>query len=109
MNRCVGSGFAALALAVGGLPAMVHAQGAKESSPEAARFFETKVRPVLAENCYKCHGHEKQKGHLRVDSRNSLLEGGELGPALVPGDPEKSLVIKAIRQSDPDFKMPPTG
>src|SRR5580765_944486 len=109
MNRRSATGITAFALAIVGLPAAVHAQGAKESSPEAIRFFETKVRPVLAENCFKCHGPEKQKGHLRLDGRAAILEGGELGPAIVAGDPEKSLVIKAIRQTDPDFKMPPSG
>ncbi len=88
---------------------LAYAQEGKTPSPEAARFFETKVRPILAEHCFRCHGPEKQKGHLRVDSRGSLLQGGELGAAIVPGDAEKSLLIKAIRQTDPEFKMPPSG
>src|SRR6476659_5654430 len=72
---------------------------------EALRLFETKVRPLLAEQCYRCHGPEKQKGHLRVDGRSHLLTGGELGPALVPGEPDKSLLLKAIRPDDPELKM----
>jgi len=72
-------------------------------------FFEKRVRPVLADHCYECHGEraEKPKGGLLVDSRESLLQGGDLGPAVVPGDPEKSLLVRAIRHTDPDLVMPP--
>ena len=62
---------------------------------------------MLAENCYRCHGDKKQKGNLRVDSRSAILAGGELGPAIEPGSPEKSLLVKAIGHGDPDLKMPP--
>ena len=74
-------------------------------------FFESKVRPVLANNCYKCHSTkaEKVKGGLLLDSREGLLKGGDTGPAIVPGDPEKSLLLKAVRQTDPDLAMPPKG
>jgi cytochrome c553 len=71
-------------------------------------FFEAKVRPVLAEHCFRCHGAEKQKGGLRLDSRSAVLKGGESGPALVPGDPEKSLLLQAVNQQG-DLKMPPKG
>ncbi len=81
--------------------------GEKAPSAEALRFFENKVRPILAENCQNCHGEKKQRGSLRVDSRFALLEGGEVGPAIVVGDPEKSLLIKAVRHTDRDLKMPP--
>jgi mono/diheme cytochrome c family protein len=77
-------------------------------SPEAARFFETRVRPVLADNCFKCHGDKKQRGELRLDSLAAMLAGGDQGPAIVRGDPEKSLLVKAIRHTDADLKMPPT-
>src|SRR5262249_38835923 len=74
-------------------------------------FFETRVRPILAENCYKCHSRQadRVKGGLFLDSRDGVLKGGESGPALIPGDPEKSLLIKAVRYSDPDLQMPPKG
>ena len=74
-------------------------------------FFESKVRPVLANNCYKCHStkSEKVKGGLLLDSRAGLLKGGETGPAIVLGSPEKSLLIKAISYADPDLQMPPKG
>src|SRR5438552_10174660 len=67
--------------------------------PEQLDFFERKIRPILVENCYKCHSQdsEKIKGGLLVDTHDGLLKGGETGPALVPGDPEKSLLIKAVR------------
>ena len=61
-------------------------------------FFETSVRPVLAANCYDCHADERMGG-LRLDSREGLLKGGNPGPAIVPGDPEKSLLIQAVRQT----------
>ena len=64
---------------------------------------------MLADTCYKCHGAEKTSGGLRIDSRESLLRGGETGPAIVPGDPDKSLLVRAIRHTDPDIQMPPKG
>ena len=61
-------------------------------------FFETKIRPVLAANCYDCHT-EMRNGGLRLDSREAMLKGGRTGPAIVPGDPDKSLLIQAVRQT----------
>src|SRR5262245_50050413 len=80
------------------------APGEKESMD----FFEMKIRPVLVEHCYKCHSVEskKRKGELWLDSRAGLLEGGKSGPVLVPGDPEKSRLIEAIRYRNPDLQMP---
>ncbi|MFN7921232.1 MAG: PSD1 and planctomycete cytochrome C domain-containing protein [Bryobacteraceae bacterium] len=71
-------------------------------------FFELKVRPVLAKNCFGCHAASKMGG-LELTSRESMLKGGKRGPALMPGDPAQSLVVKAIHQSDPTLKMPPSG
>ncbi|MEO7300782.1 MAG: c-type cytochrome domain-containing protein, partial [Verrucomicrobiota bacterium] len=78
-------------------------------TPDQTAFFESKIRPILVDNCYKCHSHdsEKLKGGLSVEYRESLLKGGETGAAIVPGDPEKSLLIKAVRYTDPDLQMPP--
>src|SRR6266566_499090 len=70
-------------------------------------FFESNIRPLLVENCYQCHGEKKQKGELRLDSRSALMRGGELGIVIVPGKPDESLLIKAIRYLDPDLSMPP--
>src|SRR5947207_2567712 len=66
--------------------------------PQSPEFFEAAVRPVLAANCYDCHAEERMGG-LRLDSRDALLKGGKSGPAIVPGDPEKSLLIQAVRQT----------
>ncbi len=74
-------------------------------TPEEAEFFEKKVRPVLAEQCYKCHGPERQKAALRVDSRAAILKGTEDGPVIVEGKPEQSAFIKSIRHEG-DSKMP---
>jgi hypothetical protein len=73
------------------------------------QFFETKIRPVLTEQCYKCHSHQadRVKGKLMLDSRDGLLLGGSTGPAVVPGKPDDSLLIQAIRWTDADLKMPP--
>jgi hypothetical protein len=70
-------------------------------------FFETKIRPVLVEHCYQCHAVDSKKlrGGLLVDSRQGLLDGGESGPAVVPGDPGKSLLISALKHDA--FEMPP--
>jgi hypothetical protein len=72
-------------------------------------FFETKIRPVLVEHCYECHAADSRKlrGGLLVDSRQGLLEGGESGPAVVPGDLEESLLISALKHDG--FEMPPQG
>src|ERR1043165_9049335 len=81
---------------------------AAEPIAEQIEFFESKVRPIFAEHCYTCHSEkaEKLKGGLRLDSPEALLKGGDSGPAMVPGDVEGSLVIKAVRYTDPDLKMP---
>lgn len=72
-------------------------------------FFEKQIRPLLADRCYKCHSEqsEKLKGALKVDSREGLLRGGETRTALVPGHPEKSLLIEAVNYTNPDLQMPP--
>lgn len=74
---------------------------------EALKFFENEVRPVLANRCYECHGEKKQKGGLRMDNIAHIKAGGDTGPALVPGKPDESALIEAIRYKDPDFEMPP--
>jgi hypothetical protein len=77
-------------------------------TPQSADFFEASVRPVLAANCYDCHT-DGQMGGLRLDSRVGLLKGGRSGPALVPGDPDKSLLIQAVRHTSEKLKMPKGG
>lgn len=73
--------------------------------PEQVEFFEKKVRPVLAAACYKCHGPEKQKAGLRLDSRAAMLKGGDSGPTAVPGKPEESDLIKSVKHED-GMEMP---
>ena len=87
------------------LPAMAMADDATDV--EQLKFFESQVRPLLASKCVSCHGAEKQKGELRLDSRAAVLKGGESGPAVVPGRPEESLLIEAINYDS--FEMPPAG
>ena len=71
-------------------------------------LFTTRVWPLLERSCIKCHGPEKQKGELRLDSRGAALKGGETGPALVPGKPGESLMFRLVRHPDPDRdRMPP--
>jgi hypothetical protein len=77
------------------------------SIDDAETFFELKVRPVLIEHCFKCHGGAKTSHGLRVDSRDALLKGGKSGPAVIPGQPDKSLLIQAVRHATGDVKMPP--
>jgi cytochrome c553 len=89
------------------LPAVVFAQ---QADTDGIRYFESNVRPILIENCYRCHSAEsgKSKGGLRVDSREALLRGGDRGPAVVPGSPDESLLYRAVMYDDPDLEMPPT-
>ena len=79
---------------------------ADEPTAEQIRFFEKSVRPVLVDRCLKCHGPEKQWGNLRVDSREALLTGGDRGAAIVPGSPDESLLMRAVRRIDEDIAMP---
>ena len=74
---------------------------------EREDFFEAKIRPILAGTCFRCHGDAKTGGELRVDARESLLKGGDSGPAIVPGNPDESLLIRAIQRQDGVSAMPP--
>src|SRR6185295_8204775 len=85
-----------------GCGGVLSAQGIPATAPD---FFELKVRPLLAASCYSCHTNSALGG-LRLDSREALLKGGGRGPAIVPGDPEKSILIQAVRQTDEKLKMP---
>ena len=75
-------------------------------TPADLAFFETSVRPLLVENCYACHGDEKQKGGLRLDSREAILTGGESGAAIVAGNSVDSLLLQAVRYES--LEMPPS-
>jgi cytochrome c553 len=84
------------------------ASGVRAASEEVA-FFEKKIRPVLATHCYECHSTQatKVQGKLRVDTAEGLRQGGESGPAVVPGDPDRSLLVQALRYEH--LEMPPKG
>src|SRR5437764_14520983 len=84
-----------------------------KGDPDGIDFFEKKIRPVLVEHCYACHSAEaeakkKLRGGLRLDTREAVLTGGDTGPALVPGNPADSLLLKSL-QYDGEVKMPPKG
>src|ERR1043165_3231230 len=77
-------------------------------SAEQLDFFEKQIRPLLADRCYECHSAEKKtKGGLALDTAEATRKGGDTGPALVAGDPEKSLLIEAVRYKNHDLQMPP--
>jgi Protein of unknown function (DUF1549)/Protein of unknown function (DUF1553)/Planctomycete cytochrome C len=82
---------------------------ADKPTQEQLAFFEKKIRPVLADNCYKCHSPEAEKvrGELLLDTRDGIRKGGTTGAAIVPGNPDRSLLIKALRHKDKDTAMPP--
>ncbi len=89
------------------LPAVALLPALAATPEEGVAFFENRVRPLLAEHCFECHGAKKAKGNLRLDSRDGWAKGGDSGPALLPGKPDDSLLIKGVRHWDKDFKMPP--
>ena len=80
-------------------------------SPDGLEYFEKSVRPLLAARCYDCHSSraKKLRGGLRLDFRGGWSKGGDSGPALVPGKPDESLLVKAVRYGDKDLRMPPKG
>lgn len=89
------------------LPAVLGASPVFAQPPEQIEFFEKRIRPVLAQDCYDCHSSRgAAEGDLLLDSREGLLKGGSLGPAIVPGKPDQSLLIRAIRHDDEDLQMP---
>jgi hypothetical protein len=91
------------------LPGWLWSASGADHPPDSLEFFEKRIRPVLSEQCYRCHSEkaEKLKGGLHLDSREDLLKGGDTGPAIVPGDVENSLLITTVRWKDKDLAMPP--
>ncbi len=90
----------------------LRAADAKKPVPDAEglAFYDQKIKPILSRNCYKCHSHSGRiKGGLVVDSISGLLEGGDSGPAVLPGDPDKSPLITAVSYKDENLQMPPEG
>ncbi|HSI64056.1 MAG TPA: DUF1549 domain-containing protein, partial [Candidatus Saccharimonadia bacterium] len=100
--------LACLGLAVAGASAVHAAPPTPTSAEDGNAFFEKKVRPLLIDKCYSCHSPEhKVKGGLRLDTKEGLTEGGDSGPSVVPNEPDKSLLLRAITYEDRDLKMPP--
>ena len=102
----MGRAIATRLLAVWLLSAGLAAVRAAEPPAPGAEFFEARIRPVLAESCFGCHGSKVQKGGLRLDSRDALMAGGDSGPVVSPGDPDGSALVAAVRHDGPT-KMPP--
>jgi hypothetical protein len=87
------------------------ARGEEQGQGRDREFFEKHVRPLLARQCYECHSGQARRleANLRLDSRGGVLAGGDMGPAIVPGKPEESLLIEAVRYDDVALQMPPHG
>ncbi|MBL9123992.1 MAG: PSD1 domain-containing protein, partial [Planctomycetaceae bacterium] len=99
-----------LAVACAGIaPASIVMAQAPPAGTDPSWNFETKIRPILAGTCFRCHGGEKTEAGLRVDSREALLRGGDSGPALIPGDGQRSLLLQALRYVADGPQMPPEG
>ena len=83
---------------------------AADPTPQQLEFFEKTIRPILVNNCYTCHSADtKPAGNLRVDDRAGIFRGGQSGPAVVPGDPAKSVLIQRVSNHDPKKRMPKEG
>jgi mono/diheme cytochrome c family protein len=91
--------------------ALFFAASQLSDADESTEFFERRVRPILAKHCYECHSADaaEENGHLALDAREGLLAGGTRGPVLQPKKPDESLLITAIKYSDPKLQMPPAG
>ena len=81
--------------------------GAVFADDRRTEFFEKRIRPILVHHCYECHGPDESSGKLRLDTKAGWARGGKSGPAIVPGDPSKSLVFRAVAYKDAKLKMPP--
>jgi hypothetical protein len=81
--------------------------GLANSQDSKADFFEKRIRPILVDRCYECHGPDDASGKLRLDTKAGWVRGGESGPSIVPGDPPASLLYRAVSHTDQKLKMPP--
>jgi cytochrome c553 len=112
-NRKRSLTLAAAAAAAFTLTALVGRPAPARAADDAkgVAFFEEKIRPILATSCVSCHGEEKQKGGLRMDTRAALIKGaeedGKFTKVVEPGSPEKSMIIEAVEYKNEDIQMPP--
>jgi hypothetical protein len=88
---------------------LLPAAHAQTPPPDPAASFQDRVQPIVFKNCNGCHTFGGHAGKLRMDSFATLMKGGGRGPAVVPGHPESSLLLRAVQYNDPDLKMPPRG
>src|SRR5262245_35060062 len=102
MKRTLGSAFIAWLLAA------VFSTAA-EPDARGVEFFEKRIRPLLVENCFQCHGPKKQESGLALSTAAAIQQGGDRGQLFAPGEPDASLIIQAVRYTDDDLKMPPRG
>lgn len=105
-RRMIWRSFSALVALAYGLAVLP--RGLRADDASASDLFEKRIRPLLIERCHKCHAGEKTKGGLRLDSAKALQQGGETGVVVVPGKPDESLLIQAVRHEN-GLKMPPDG
>ena len=110
-KKAIGLAATALGLAaaaVGWQPATtVQAQTESGPAPDTVEFYNRRVQPIFANNCYRCHGGMNHRGSLHLDTRDGMLKGGHDGAVIVPGHPEQSLLVKLIRHEGPaDDPMP---
>jgi mono/diheme cytochrome c family protein len=103
--------FTAIALAGAALFGVSAAASAQQLTAAQTQFFENKIRPIFANHCYKCHNaaEGQSKGGLTLDTKDGLLSGGNSGPGLIAGNPDKSLIIEAVRYQNTELQMPPKG
>ena len=103
---CLSIAWLAIAGEVGAQP-----PDPKGPDPKGIEFFEQSIRPLLVQRCYKCHSAKSQplRAGLMLDTRAAWQRGGDSGPAIVPGDPDASLVVKAVRYDNDEVQMPPDG
>jgi len=85
------------------------ASSSNQFTAKGIEFFDENIRPLLENNCFECHAGNNRKGNLQLDARARSLAGGESGAAIVAGEPEKSLLIQAVRFNSEDLQMPPSG
>ena len=106
-SACRFSVVLAATFATSVLPAQANQKPVDDAA--GVRFFESNIRPVLVKHCYECHSNQSgaSEGGLRLDTRDAVRTGGDRGPAVVPGSPEKSILMTAVTHSNPDLKMPP--
>lgn len=88
---------------------VAHGAAAADNLGSGVELFRRQIRPLLVKRCWECHGVKEQEAGLRLDSREALLRGGQTGSAMVPGEPQQSLLIEAVQYENADFQMPPDG